>query len=102
MRLLKFIAPISLQLTIAFAAAALAQQTPDAQLAAPNADPCDRLAASPYDKARPTAIQGVPFEQVNAPAAIEACRVALAARPDDARLAFQLARALQKDGGAGL
>ncbi|HKD27414.1 MAG TPA: hypothetical protein VKC66_16135 [Xanthobacteraceae bacterium] len=100
MKLAKFIASISLVLTIAYVAAALAQQTFAAQLAAPNADACDRLAASPYDKARPSGIQGVAFEQVDAPAAIEACRAALEARPDDARLAFQLARALQKDGSA--
>jgi TPR repeat protein len=99
MKVAKLIASISLVLTIAWVAAVLAQQTSGAQLAGPNADACDRLAASPYDKVRPTGIQGVPFEQVDAPAAIEACMVALAARPDDARLAFQLARALQKDGG---
>src|SRR5215470_15693367 len=96
----KLIASISLVLIIASVAAALAQQPPNAQLAALSADACDRLAASPYDKVLPTGIQGVPFEQVDAPAAIEACRAALAARPDDVRLVFQLARALQKDGGA--
>jgi TPR repeat protein len=100
MKLAKFIASISLVLTIPSVAAAPAQRPAGAQLTAPNADACDRLAASPYDKARPAGIQGVPFEQVDAHAAIEACRVALAGRPDDVRLAFQLARALQKDGGA--
>jgi TPR repeat protein len=100
MKLAKFIASISLVLTVASVSAALAQQTPGAQLAAPNADACDRLAASPYDEARANGIQDVPFEQVDAPAAIEACRAALANRPDDVRMSFQLARALQKDGGA--
>jgi TPR repeat protein len=68
-------------------------------LAASGADACDRLAASPYEATRATDIPGVPFERVDASAAIDACQAALADRPDDARLAFQLARALQKDGG---
>jgi TPR repeat protein len=67
--------------------------------AASAADTCDRLAASPYDATRATGIEGVRFERVDASAAIDACKAALRDKPDDARLAFQLARALEKDGG---
>ncbi len=67
MKLAKFIASISLALTIVSGAAALAQQPSGMQFAAPNAEACDRLAASPYDKARPAGVQGVPFEQLDAP-----------------------------------
>ncbi len=63
---------------------------------------CDRLAASPYDPAR--IAPGVAFAALDAPAAVAACRAALAAAPDTPRLAFQLGRALIKagEGMAGL
>jgi uncharacterized MAPEG superfamily protein len=66
---------VLLAATLPLVHAALAQQNSGAQnSAAPTADACDRLAASPFDKTRPTGIQGVLFERVDAPAAIEACR----------------------------
>jgi TPR repeat protein len=67
--------------------------------AASAADTCDRLAASPYDTTRATGIEGVRFEQVDASAAIDACKAALVDKPDDAHLAFELARALEKHSG---
>ncbi len=64
----------------------------------PGAD-CDRLAASPYDPAVPAG-NGVAFEQIDATAAVAACEKALEFAPDDAKLRFQLARALDAAGRA--
>jgi uncharacterized caspase-like protein len=60
---------------------------------------CDRLAASPYDTL-PGGITGIPFEQVDPVKAIPACRDALAVRPDDPRISYQLGRALDKEQSA--
>ncbi len=59
---------------------------------------CDRLAASPTDSRRPVDIHGVFIDQINAPQAIRACRAARGIRPTDTRIAFQLGRALEKEG----
>ncbi|QTL03273.1 SEL1-like repeat protein [Aquabacter sp. L1I39] len=56
---------------------------------------CDLLAAHPDDGSRPPGVLGVPFNKVDAPAAIAACRAALNEAPGDPRLTFQLGRALQ-------
>ena len=60
---------------------------------------CDRLAASPYD---PTVSpgKGVAFEKIDATTAVAACESALEFAPDDAKLRFQLARALDAAGRA--
>ena len=63
---------------------------------APNT--CDRLAGDPIDAGRPIGVGGVPFAKINVIDAIPACRVALAARPDDPRTAYQLGRALMRRG----
>lgn len=57
---------------------------------------CDRLAASPNDTA--LGIAGVAFPQIDGGKAKEACQKALAAQPDNARIAFQLGRAEQRLG----
>src|SRR5262249_42906634 len=62
------------------------------------AEECDRLAAHSTDPSRPPGIIPVDFAKINADSAISACQRALAAQPDDARMAFQLARALLKAG----
>lgn len=51
---------------------------------------CDRLAANPPDPDR--VVAGVPRSKVDVEAAIAACKSALAADPDNARLAYQLGR----------
>src|SRR5271168_3862191 len=61
---------------------------------------CDRLAASPSDARRPAGIAGVNSDQIDAAQAVPACRAAIAVSPNDSRLAFQLARALDRAGGA--
>jgi thioredoxin-like negative regulator of GroEL len=55
---------------------------------------CDALAASPLDDERIST--GVEYEQLNSSAAIPACRRAVEANPNNARLEFQLGRALHK------
>lgn len=54
--------------------------------------PCDAVAADPDDPARLR--PGIPSGVVNSHLAIRLCAAALAAHPDNARLAFQLGRAL--------
>lgn len=58
---------------------------------------CDRLAAPPI-RALPPGVTGVPFEDIDAPKAILACRAAVEAKPGVPRLMFNLGRALQKSG----
>jgi uncharacterized protein len=60
---------------------------------------CDRLAAHPYDNL-PPGIKGVFANHINATQAVPACRAALALRPDDPRIAYQLGRALLSARGA--
>jgi len=57
---------------------------------------CDRLAANPPDPDRVT--EGVPRVEVDLPAAIMACRLAVETYPDEARFSYQLARVLFYDG----
>lgn len=60
---------------------------------------CDSLAASGSDTTRPMGIRGVAISEINFARAVPACRAALAIHPNDPRLTFQLARALQAVGG---
>lgn len=57
---------------------------------------CDRLAANPPDPDRVTV--GVAREDVDIPAAIASCRLALASHPEIARFSYQLGRVLFYDG----
>ncbi|MEQ9112230.1 MAG: hypothetical protein RIF37_16385 [Rhodospirillaceae bacterium] len=57
---------------------------------------CDRLAANPPDPDRVT--EGVLRAEVDLPAAIMACRYAVATYPEEARFSYQLARVLFYDG----
>lgn len=62
---------------------------------------CDEFAANPLDSQRPSGVAGTDYGalKLNADQAIEACRAALAANPQEGRYAYQLARALQAGGG---
>jgi hypothetical protein len=55
---------------------------------------CDRLAAHPLDPQRTHA--GLVLDQIDAPAAMSACRRAVEANPDNARLQYQYGRSLHK------
>lgn len=57
---------------------------------------CDMLAASPYDKMRPATVPGVAIADVKADAAIAACKTALTSNPQNLRVMYDLARALNK------
>ncbi len=57
---------------------------------------CDRLAAHPDDPLRQS--EGVFFDDIAMPDALEACGKALESRPDNARLAYQYGRTLLKAG----
>lgn len=59
---------------------------------------CDTLAASPNDAMRRDGLPGVPFDAIETDRAIPACEAALALRPDDTRIKYQLARSLDKAG----
>ncbi len=59
---------------------------------------CDKLAASPQDMDRPSGVPGIEFNRIQPKLAVDACRAALAAAPDDRRVQFQLARALDVGG----
>jgi TPR repeat protein len=61
---------------------------------------CHRQAAHPLDATHEAGIIGIDFDRIDAAQAVPACRAAFAIRPDDAQLAFQLGRAIQKVGGA--
>ena len=56
---------------------------------------CDTYAADPFDPKRRA--DGVPFERINPVLAIRACENAVRQYPISARLAFQLARAFDKN-----
>lgn len=60
------------------------------------AQDCDRLAAHPADLTLPPGVPGVPFQNIDADRAVEACELALAANAGDARYQLQLARSLHK------
>ncbi|MBO0902601.1 DUF2610 domain-containing protein [Jiella sonneratiae] len=55
---------------------------------------CGLAAASPRDAGRPEDMPGVALASIDAAKAIPACEAAVAARPEDPRLAYQLGRAL--------
>ena len=67
----------------------------DLAQAAPAVTGCDRLAANPPDPDRVTV--GVPRSEVDIPAAIAACRLAIEAQPRVARFSYQLGRVLFYD-----
>ena len=50
------------------------------------ADPCDDLAASPYDDTRPAGIAGVEPDEIDVEKALPACMAAHEANKDDPRL----------------
>ena len=66
--------------------------------AASDAAACDALAASPKDIQRPSTVPGVPFADVKAEPAIAACEVALKSNPENARIQFEMGRALDVGG----
>jgi TPR repeat protein len=59
---------------------------------------CDRLAASELDAARPPEVPGLPFEQVDARGAVDACLKAVTDNPRVPRFQFNLGRAYHKLG----
>ncbi|MGA2056159.1 MAG: DUF2610 domain-containing protein [Bradyrhizobium sp.] len=56
-------------------------------------DPCDQLAASDTDRARPPEVPGVAFASVDPEAAITACKASIASNPRVVRYLFNLGRA---------
>jgi hypothetical protein len=54
---------------------------------------CDRAAAIPLDKSRPTGAAGVPLGKIDLKIAIPACEAAAKVAPNDPRVASQLGRA---------
>jgi hypothetical protein len=82
----RFLALVSLNLLLALGAAARA---------APVLDSCDRMAANPPDPDRVTV--GVERKDIDLPAAIAACRAAVAAHPEVPRFSYQLGRVLFYD-----
>ena len=65
------------------------ESTPDPSIAE-----CDQLAASTFDSERPAGVPGVQLEKIDADKAVPACRQANAAKPNTARLEYELARAV--------
>jgi hypothetical protein len=59
---------------------------------------CDRLGASSGDPEKPFDVEGVERENIDSPALIQACTLAISRFPNLARLAFQLGRGLELDG----
>src|SRR5262245_6313024 len=59
-------------------------------------NPCDRLAASEFDPARPPEVQGVPFNWINSDEAIRACLQAVEQNPRIVRYQFNLGQAYQR------
>jgi TPR repeat protein len=58
---------------------------------------CDRLAASDLDLDRPASVSGVAFQNVDPKAAVAACFAAQKAAPANARVVYQVGRALHAD-----
>jgi TPR repeat protein len=54
---------------------------------------CDRLAASPFDKDRPSSVPGIDTTKLDGVAALTACEAAVLQHPQVARFPFQLGRA---------
>ena len=57
---------------------------------------CDLLAASPLDSTKPLEIPGVAVDAIDSEKAIVACRSAVIAQPNNARIQYQYGRALDK------
>jgi len=64
----------------------------------PDIDACDRAAAAPADREKPSEVPGVTYTSVDASAAIRACRRATEVQGAPRRVFFQLARAMNKSG----
>ncbi len=62
---------------------------------ASQADLCDNAAASPYDPERPPTVPGVESDKLDAKIALDACRAAVDAAPNNPRLVYQLGRAFR-------
>ncbi|WP_448954038.1 caspase family protein [Labrys neptuniae] len=73
----------------------IAAVPPQAQAAV---EGCDKMAASSGDVDRPSGVPGIAFNRIQPRLAVEACQAALAAAPDNRRVQFQLARALDSAG----
>ncbi|HYD99701.1 MAG TPA: tetratricopeptide repeat protein [Alphaproteobacteria bacterium] len=84
-----------LPLILAIALAAAPAATAPAKLD-PKLGRCDMLAADPWDPLR--LAPGVPADRLDSGRAVEACRGAVAAAPDEPRLHHQLGRALKAAG----
>ena len=61
-------------------------------------DACDRFAANPLDTTRPPGVAGVPSGDIDVVNAVPACRTAHQTDPNNRRVTYQLARALDKAG----
>ena len=61
-------------------------------------DGCDKVAASPQDVDRPSGVPGVELNRIQPKIAVDACRAALAVSPQNRRVMFELARALDVAG----
>ena len=59
---------------------------------------CDRLAADPDDRTKPSDVAGVAWEHIFTGRALKACKAALLRAPDVARFHHQYGLALRKDG----
>jgi TPR repeat protein len=55
---------------------------------------CDLAAANPLDTSRPAGVPGVDFNKIDITAAMPACKAALAAKPENPRLLYQMGRIL--------
>jgi TPR repeat protein len=66
--------------------------------ATPSTDECDRLAANMTDPTRPAEVAPVDFEKIDPNQAIPACQQAVADQPNNARMTYQLGRALERAG----
>ncbi len=77
-----------------FAAAVVAPASAQISPALLIAD-CDRLAADDLDPVRPTGIPGMPLGNIDGKAAVPACAAAAKAEPNNPRIIYQLARALE-------
>ena len=65
-----------------------------------DAEACDRLAMAPFDGRGGRKTSGVEVAIIDPSESVPVCRKALDASPNDARLAMELARSLEKQGGA--
>ena len=61
---------------------------------------CDRLAANPDDPARRSGASGIRWDLLDPTEALPPCQAATKARPNDARLMYQMGRVLDKQGAS--